>query len=592
MVLHIPVREDKYIESLAQIQLENFYPDVLELQNEGYFNSDRCSVLDNGTDMIMLYTAMQNYKGTALHQAMDMYTEYNGSYSYYWHGYVVILRVLCFFLNYSEIRFLNMILQFLLVVVSVSVAVQKKGKKYGCLIFSSYVLLMPIALGFSLQFSSVFYLSFLGCLAVLMFSDYFQKENHYLFFFLIQGMLTCFFDLLTYPLLSWGLPILFFLFVLDDEKSILHYLSKVVCSGLTWILGYGGFWYLKCLLANIVLDRDVLQEAWDEVFLRAGIQEQAVISTRIGTVLLNVEHYANIIFLLLFSIWLAWFLVTVLRRGYSISNKIPALLLIGFSPICWFWILTNHTSIHHFFTYRIFNITVISLLGCFICLTNSPLTRKRKKKELLGSIGSIFVVMIISYVLSGFWPEDKRVHNGECERVVSEITLSEKDLFQVDFQPTMKKIVKYGVYITGNSNHGDLKITLYDENQAIDSRTILFNEESSNRYNSFAVDWTIENGPYFIELQVQGEDAFCQIIMGTGESCLDEYGNCKLNGSDLEGQIVSEITYRYFERSNGKKLLLIMEAWIMVLLPVWLFVSKALLNEFKSYRYRSIVTKE
>ena len=66
----------------------------------------------------------------------------------------------------------------------------------------------------SLQYSPVFYISVISTLFV--FLKYDRYRERIFFIFLVSGMLTSFFDLLTYPLLTWGMPALWLILIKEE----------------------------------------------------------------------------------------------------------------------------------------------------------------------------------------------------------------------------------------------------------------------------------------------------------------------------------------------------------------------------------------
>ena len=233
-----PTNQKNLEESRALLDKEAWYPAVPELGAGMYFQTFLPGVLDNSSDCIMLYTAMDDSEGSALYRAMDMYSDYSGKYSYYWHGYVSILRPLSLFFNYGEIRIINGFLQLLFILILVHFLWNAKGRAYGMLVLSSYLLLMPVALGFSLQYSWVFYITMTASMLLVIKKDFFEKNQRKLFLFLVIGMLTSYFDLLTYPLFTWGVPLILSIIVSTEKKSTMKWLKEVVCTGLMWIIGY------------------------------------------------------------------------------------------------------------------------------------------------------------------------------------------------------------------------------------------------------------------------------------------------------------------------------------------------------------------
>lgn len=195
---------------------------------------------------------------------------------------------------------------------------------------------------------------------------------------MLIGLVTCFFDLLTYPLISWAYPVLWWMLCCEKNKKHWEYLKNVVASGFAWIFGYGGMWILKCIIGSLVLKRNVLKTAIDEVFIRVGAAEQVTWSSRFDAIRLNWEHYTDKFYVLLIALWVGWFIYKVLTAKTVRSAKFPGLMLVGISSIVWYFVLTNHTTVHHFFTYRIFNISVLALLGSMVLIATDDKVQKIK----------------------------------------------------------------------------------------------------------------------------------------------------------------------------------------------------------------------
>lgn len=369
----LPINEQNRETTYAVLNEEGSYPRALvqSFSLDKYFTSFFPDVLDNSTDSLMLSMAMDDSQpDNALVRAMKSYNTYQGmEYSYYWHGYVCVLRPLLFFFDYAELRCLNGMCQLLLVFLFVYLVGRKKGVRYALAALTSFLLLMPAAMMQSLQFTWVFYISYLGTSFLLGTGErFFQQKSRYLYFFMVIGMLTSFFDLLTYPLLTWGIPVLWWIAMTNADCKAAEHIKTVVHSAIFWVLGYAGMWVMKWILATVILGRDIVSEAIDEVFLRSGVQEGMVydFESRLSAIYLNWKHYEYKTYFLLLTCWLIWWLWQSVRKGWKKSSKQYAYLLTGFSCMVWYFVLANHTAGHHFFTYRIFAVSILAFLMLII----------------------------------------------------------------------------------------------------------------------------------------------------------------------------------------------------------------------------------
>ena len=121
------------------------------------------------------------------------------SYARYWHGYLVFLRPLLFFMDYRGIRALiNLGVVFTLLLITGTLIRQKRY----CLILPflcTALFLRPLAIAFSIQFSSVYYVMIFSLFLILVCRNQMEQDGRYLYLFLINGMITAYLDLLTYP---------------------------------------------------------------------------------------------------------------------------------------------------------------------------------------------------------------------------------------------------------------------------------------------------------------------------------------------------------------------------------------------------------
>ena len=136
------------------------------------------------------------------------------------------MRGLLQIFDYYEIRILNGIFQGLLISVTAALIWKQKGVKYALALATSYWLLMPSALSQCLQYTWVYYVAFGALLVYLVKRKYWEKDNRYIFFFVVVGAVTNYLDLLTYPLLTWGLLAVWWLLMQDKEETAISYLKK------------------------------------------------------------------------------------------------------------------------------------------------------------------------------------------------------------------------------------------------------------------------------------------------------------------------------------------------------------------------------
>ena len=570
----LPVNQSRLAETMATIEGQMSYHNVLDMRECSYFFSSLPGVLDTATDSLMFEKALNASGDNLLYEAMDIQ-----GYSYYWHGYIVILRVLCLFFNYTDIRFLNFIIQFLMVICFAQLLYRRKGTIYSFLFLTSYLLLMPIALYFCLQFSWIFYIALGASFLVLKWSDFLEVKGRYLYLFVIIGVATCYFDLLTYPLISWAYPVLWWILVSAKERKAFEYVKGVVTSGLAWILGYGGMWILKCLFATWVLGRDVLGTAADEVLLRAGVQEQVTWHIRWETILANLEHYKYKVYVFAVIIWLVWFLYKVVFSKTVTSSKVGALLLVGVSPLVWYTVLSNHTSVHHFFTYRIFNISVLALCGCMVSVVSME---KMKARLVVKQVLHVVVAGLLVFVCTFCSREESTYGNG-AYHTKEEMQLIEGQTATMEFYPAENRLTQFGVQFEPVSEEGFLVFRLMSEESEVYSREISFSEFKDDGICYFDVDWNLRKEKYIIQLEVQGKDAKGILSSAlTGSIMLEECGQVTVDGTPVPGQLLICFTYNYRALPQGVDFIYTLLFWGFIVMPVYFGVKESAAVKLKS----------
>lgn len=548
--LCISVDPDIKEESLSLTSLEGYYPlaNYIHKFSDKYFTSYRPGVLDNNTDgrVIMPKVFTEPERGV-LFEAMNL----NG-YGRYWHGYIVILRPLMHFIDYWDYRILNSFLQLaLLVFISFSVWDRLKDKKYIIALWSSYFLLMPIALFMSLQYSPCFYIAFGGIAFAVRKKDYLREKQRYFYFFLILGMLTTYFDLLTYPLVTWGLPLLWWLVSTGDDYGASERFRKTVFTGIGWIVGYGGFWAMKWVVASLILGRNMVTSAIEQIFLRTGDVTPLTKSLlhayeRWESIYANWRHYQYSLYCIIIIAWMLWALYHIVRRRWKLKLSSAPYLLIALSPMVWYIVLSNHTTIHHLFTHRIY---VVGILAFIMLLSESMCEQPVERvKTGIGKYAVSAILWGISAVLGitsiTFAREDIDAIYGE---EYQPIEIYEGDTVNVKFTPTFSQIRNIGFCAHSDTGEGYCRIMVTDDGECLEQLEIPMSEYTELTYYQQAVKWELKAGRQYDMIfsyrgSVNGEGMEL-LITNPGNMPLNEYSDLSLNDGSVEGQPLGSFTY-------------------------------------------------
>lgn len=376
LVYLLPVQymQENMRESLPGVMSEGENPFLIE----GYKGSS----LDNYTDAIMLGSAVYEsdmpfwQKAVRVPRAagvedapmesLDHYllggeNDQESEYARYWHGYLLLLKPLLLFLNYGQIRIVNGCVEAALIFWILR-EFMKRGMKWG---MAAYVLslstMFPIVFPFSLQFSTVFYIGNIALLLVLKNHEKWEKGDKYIFFYQMIGMCTSYFDFLTYPLFTFGIPMVGCL-VLSSSRNMKEKLKFFVGNGFSWGIGYVLMWMGKWMVGSVITGENLWVNALGTVSERASSSSIGGMTGRILAVLRNGYIYFNkagAVLALLMLIWLGICIWKCHKRIFAANMWI--MILTACLPFVWYLAAANHSYIHYWYTFRALSVSVFSL---------------------------------------------------------------------------------------------------------------------------------------------------------------------------------------------------------------------------------------
>jgi hypothetical protein len=359
-------------ESINTFKNEGTYPKL----DDGFV----ISRLDNFTDSIILGELYySNDSQSTITKAMKVYGHHirgndpvkflidaveNGTtdniseYTRYWHGYIVIWKVLFAFFNYPQIKMLNYFAQIALVIVVIWLMQKKNLTKFIIPFIISLLLINPMVIHLCLAVSPAFYIIMISLIVVLLFHKTIISKKLYVYLFLVIGMLTSYFDFLTYPIATLGMPLLFLLLLDKSDK----YKKIVVCT-LAWGFGYAGMWVSKWIIGSLLLKENLFIDALTSVKERSGTED----FNRFDGILKNFGVYSDNIYKIIFGALILYYLIRVLKRVKKlklsyVKNIIP-FLVIACMPIAWYFLASQHSYIHHWFTCRALMVFFFALMS-------------------------------------------------------------------------------------------------------------------------------------------------------------------------------------------------------------------------------------
>lgn len=372
--------------------------------------------LDNTTDATMLMAAVHENDQPLLRRAINV-----SAYAYqgmdtalieyarsgtenlrsvdsarYWLGFLIWLKPLLCVFSYMDIRALQMALQ-LLLLGGVLLGFHRRGLSTAAPAFVlSLLAITPAITGFSMQFSSVYTLYLVAALVLLYCPRLARPGFGAAAFFLMVGMATSYFDYLTYPIATFGVPFLLHTLLHPSASRKVAAQRFAVLLG-AWLAGYFGMWAGKWVLATLLSG-----DGWFLPNLLAKVTERSSYTTRgdsfsylavLRAVLGIFAKKAYVAVALLLTVCYAVVASCLLlrrRHGRATltrgSEYITArgqglsFALTGVLPFAWYAMASNHSINHAFFTSRALVVSLFALgLWLLIPLVRANIARPMDK---------------------------------------------------------------------------------------------------------------------------------------------------------------------------------------------------------------------
>ncbi len=387
---------------------------VPEFDDETVVNGYKATLTGNFTDCIMLLHAIYDHPDhSVVEQSVMMYrpeflddpsypdgwqpgnslVDYvvnnninrEVTYGRYWHGYLLFLKPLLIITSLGSIRLFFSAFQ-LILVCFIAVELTSKGMKG---VAWAFLFSMPFMFYFStfasLSLSVCLYLMIFALYVLIRFWDKISEKKLFFEIFLIFGILTSYFDFLTYPLVSLGYPLVLYAYMKtssaqDGEKKN-SLLISVISNSIAWFVGYGYMWMSKWIIGAVLGYKGIIGNAFSTVETR--LQSAESMNRVIGflhVIVLNLKPYLNWGFFIYFGVIIIFALLRLLNKQKNTFNirlfsenikKGRILLFIALYPFIWFIALENHSEQHWIYTCRIFAVTVFALSTFWVRITEN-----------------------------------------------------------------------------------------------------------------------------------------------------------------------------------------------------------------------------
>lgn len=293
------------------------------------------------------------------------------SYARYWHGYLVVLKPLLTFFNYEQIRNINTVVQYLLLLIIAKLLLKKCP--YGLVPFVIMnFFLAPTSIGKCIHFFCVYCVALFTTLVLLWNPGGKLNRENVWKLFLFTGIATTYFDLFLLPTLSLTIPLCILCMQISGDGTWKDNMLTLIRCGFAWSLGFAGMWAGKWLIGLALQGKtfwylltDVIVQ-WSDLgaAVSSGIDLVGRIGTlkKLWTVLFNNVHIncLTLIWAGVLGFGLLKGRKALVPRNYADAALflVPALI-----PFAWGLVINNHSSAHYWATFRIMAPCVFAFLS-------------------------------------------------------------------------------------------------------------------------------------------------------------------------------------------------------------------------------------
>lgn len=280
------------------------------------------------------------------------------NYPRYWHGNAFLMRYLLQFADYLDLRLFFYIVSSLLML-AVLIQIAKKVSVCASLMCLLSLLFVNVFVTqFSIQFLPVLLitLSTMGLVC--------SKSLDKPLLFFVTGSVTTFFDLLTTPLLTLGMPLAVMLLLMYKERDNkwLSGFKTMATTAAVWSIGFFLTWFSKWVIATLFTAENVILDGFNAFLFRSGGLEDY---TRSDAVVANFNMLPWTLVITILSVLAIMALVRCRKTGWKAASL---LLLLGCMPYLWYFLVANHSYLHWWFTYRLQAVSLFSLLMAVCCM--------------------------------------------------------------------------------------------------------------------------------------------------------------------------------------------------------------------------------
>ena len=304
-------------------------------------------------------------------------------YARYWHGYLLYLKPLLMLFSWQHVVWLELAVQIALMIWVLVTAIRRKNVGVAVVTLGSFLFMKPVLVLVSLTMSVCWILTLLAVEYMLLHHDRLHDKGWYPEFFLMVGILTSYFDFLTYPIVTLGIPLCYY-FLLESDK-LWNNIKKLIAFGISWAIGYAGMWAAKWVIADLTLHTGTIKDAiWSIIGRTEAIGGRPRMNGGFYVIGLNLQEYPAYMggFAILLMAAAAVLLVAALvkEKGKINYAQLVPMVMIAAIPFAWIIAVQHHSALHARFTFRILSVAAAAGITFMILIVKQAKNSKNIEK--------------------------------------------------------------------------------------------------------------------------------------------------------------------------------------------------------------------
>jgi hypothetical protein len=353
----------------SSISVTNYQQSQLGLGRVGFFDECIAATVGLGHRAEQLPLVIRSFLSPVIGNCESFQEFINGKtnegYNYwrYWHGYQILSRPLLYRFTLSGVHYILFALLLLSGVFFASQVSRFSSScswslviAFLCVPIVDQIAILPYAMVWTIAFS-------VGGLLLLPSTSSTKKGRNPYVWFLVLGMLCCFFDLFTVPLVTLTVPLLGLYWKGEFSEGEKLTVRSICLLSVMWLAGYSICWATKWLIVFMIYGRGAMTDLANVIQHRIGLGRgpmgdngEYLKVTALRSILINAK-----------VCWYGWVIVSGLAiarirplaiamssiKQWSYSAIAVPLVLFGM-PVVWLAVIEQHSIWHSWFVAQIY----------------------------------------------------------------------------------------------------------------------------------------------------------------------------------------------------------------------------------------------